>query len=91
MQDILFRCSTNDNQDKAKWDWEKSGLFSVKSIYKHLCRNEVGMNFKHIKKAKLPLKVNIFMWLTLQEATLIKDNLLRRQWKGNGACAFCTE
>jgi hypothetical protein len=88
MQDILFRCSTNDNHYKAKWDWEKSCVFSVKSIYKHLRRNEVEMNFKHSLKAKLPFKVKIFMWLTLHEAILTEDNLLRRQWKSNGACAF---
>lgn len=37
MQDTLFRCCTRDTQ--AKWDWEKSGLSSVKSVYNHLCEN----------------------------------------------------
>jgi hypothetical protein len=44
-------------KDKAKWDWEKSGTFSVKSVYKHLCRNDQGQNFKHIWQAKIPLKI----------------------------------
>jgi len=39
----------------------------------------------------MPLKVKIFMWLTLQEAILKKDNLQKRNWKGNETCAFCTE
>jgi hypothetical protein len=45
-------------------------VFSMRSTYKHLCRNEFGLSFKNIWKAKLPLKVKIFMWLTLQEAIL---------------------
>jgi len=37
LQDILYRCNVIDEKDKANWDREKSGRFSVKSTYKHLC------------------------------------------------------
>jgi len=68
-------------KDKAKWDWEKSGTFSVKSLYKHLCRNNQGQNYKYIWQTK------IFMWLLLQNAILTKDNLTKRNRKGRQICA----
>jgi hypothetical protein len=65
--------------------------FSVKSTYKHLCRNDFGASFKKIWKSKIPLKIKIFMWLVSQDAILTKDNLCKRKWKGNSSCAFCPE
>jgi hypothetical protein len=44
-----------------------------------------------IWKANLPLKIKIFMWLVSQNVILTKDNLIKRKWKGNKSCAFCTE
>jgi hypothetical protein len=60
-------------------------------MYKHLCKNDYGPNFKNIWKAKMPLKVKIFMWLALQETILTKDNLFKKNWKGNYTCVFCDE
>ena len=31
------------------------------------------------------------MWLLSQNAILTKDNLIKRKWKGEKTCAFCTE
>lgn len=45
----------------------------------------------HIWRAKIPLKIKIFIWLIQQNAILTKDNLIRRNWKGNKFCAFCNE
>ena len=59
LQDIVYRCCTNGNKDSAIWDWEKSGVFLVKSTYKHLCKNEYGPNNKRIWKARIPLKIKI--------------------------------
>ena len=59
-------------------------------MYKHLCQNDQGQNFKHIWQAKIPLKIKIFMWL-LQNAILTKDNLTRKNWKGSEIYAFYTE
>jgi len=59
-------------------------------LYKHLCQNDQGQNFKHIWQAKIPLKIKIFMWL-LQNAILTKDNLTRKNWKGSEIYAFYTE
>jgi hypothetical protein len=64
-EQAVNHCGTNNERGMAKWDWEKASTFSVKSTYKHLCKNDYGPNFKNIWKAKMPLKVKIFMWLVL--------------------------
>jgi hypothetical protein len=45
-------------------------------MYDHLCSSEINNpNWK----AKIPLKVQIFMWLIQQEAILTKDNLAKKE------------
>ena len=88
---MLFRYKTNEQSDGVIWKWEKNGKISVKSIYKHLFWNDEGEEVKHLWKAKLPLKVKIFMWLALQDSILTKDSLLKIKWKGSPACAFCQD
>ena len=55
----------------------KNLVFSrLSQTYKHLCKNDYGLNFKKIWKAKMPLKIKI---------------LIKRKWKGDNTCAFCDE
>jgi hypothetical protein len=89
--DIVCRYDVNSEKDRARWDWEKSGSFSVKSTYKHLCDHEFGPSFKKFWKAKIPLKIKVFLWLVSQNAILTRDNLVKRKWKGSTMCAFCSE
>jgi hypothetical protein len=91
LHDIVYRYGINSVNDRAVWEWEKSSIFTVKSIYKHLCSQDFGPNFKMIWKAKIPLKIKIFMWLVSQNVILTKDNLVKRKWKGSNSCAFCNE
>jgi len=44
-----------------------------------------------IWKAKLPLKIKIFMCLIHQNSILTKDKLLRRGWNRDSKCMFCRE
>jgi hypothetical protein len=63
MRDILATCVVSNERDRAIWVWEKSRKFSVKSMYNHLFSWEVNSPNKKLWKAKIPLKINIFMWL----------------------------
>lgn len=76
-------------RDKQKWAWEKSGMFSVSSMYDHLFSNEENFPNTMLWKEKVPLKNKTFLWLAQHNAILTKDNLLRRKWKGDKRCAFC--
>jgi hypothetical protein len=41
---------------------------------------------------KIPLKIKVFMWLTLHNSILTRDILIRRGWKGKDSrCCFCDE
>jgi hypothetical protein len=85
LRDILFGCPLSNDKDFPKWKWEKSGYFSVKSMYTQLCSSEIETPHKLIWKTKIPLKIKEFMWLIDQNAILTKDNLLRN-WQGDLRC-----
>jgi hypothetical protein len=91
LRDILASFAPNEKDDHPKWCWEKSGVSTVKSAYKQLCCNESGASCKMIWRAKLPLKIKIWMWVIEQNAMLTKDNLTKRNWTGDFTCAFCGE
>lgn len=75
----------------AFWGFEKTGKFSVKSLYNAMTQNDAGPSHKHIWKGKVPQKIKIFMWLLTNNAVLTKDNMLKRKWIGNPCCMFCSQ
>jgi len=34
--------------DISLWKWNKNGLFSTKSVYEHLTKNDMGISYKNI-------------------------------------------
>lgn len=44
---------------------------------------------RKIWKSKIPAKIKVFLWLMMNNATLTKDNLLKRKWSGDPSCYFC--
>lgn len=91
LRDILMTCPLNTDKEVPKWSWEKSGTFSVKSVYKHLCKDEITQPNIKIWKAKIPLKIKVFMWLIENNAILTKDNVSKRKWQGDLRCRFCPQ
>lgn len=57
------------------------GIGRMKFVYNNLCHNIYGPHNKQMWKAKMPLKIKIFMWLTLQNSILTKDILMQGKWK----------
>ena len=63
-------------RDVFRWNLTTSGSFTVDSMYRALTHSEVPVrNNKKIWKAKVPLKVKIFMWYLRRGVVLTKDNL----------------
>jgi hypothetical protein len=91
MRDILTSCALSQQKDKPIWIWEAKKKFSVKSMYAHLCSADTEKPSKKLWKAKIPLKIKIFMWLIQLNAILTKDNLAKRKWQGDKRCSFCNE
>jgi hypothetical protein len=74
----LFSVALNDTPDKPIWKYTKSGFFTVKSLYTNLSSMGVDRSFKHPWKAKLPLKIKIWLWLIWHNAIASKDNMKKR-------------
>ena len=89
MRDVLVPCALSSSRDQPKWLGEKDGKFSVNSQYRALCEAETEDRNKNLWKAKIPLKIKIFMWLIKMNAILTRDNLARKGWKGNKTSSFC--
>ena len=70
------------------WKLSNKDKFPVKPIYNALTSAELGP-FKFIWKAKIPAKIKILLWLVANNAILTKDNMIKRQWKGDPSCYFC--
>ena len=62
----------------------------MRSQYKFLCEYLTEDRNKKIWKAKLPLKIKVFMWLVKLNAILTRDNLSIRGWQGDKICSFCS-
>jgi hypothetical protein len=88
--DILNQRSLSDGLDKPKWKWTKNRQFTVKSMYKQMCKNGIDRSFKHLWKSKISLKIKIWLWLIWHNAIATKDNLLKRNWTGDPLCQFCS-
>ena len=76
-------------EDQITWTLTANGIFSVKSIYNVMIINDIGYPHKFMWKARIPQKIKIFLWLTLRNSILTKDNLVRSGWKGSVKCDFC--
>ncbi|TVU43075.1 hypothetical protein EJB05_09511, partial [Eragrostis curvula] len=79
------------SKDKAVWLWTSNGIFSVKSVYDHLTRDDNGASYKHIWRSKIPEKIKIFLWLLENGVILTKDNMVNRKWQGDPTCHFCNQ
>jgi hypothetical protein len=44
---------------------------------------------KFLWKTKVPHNIKVFLWLTLWNSILTKDNLVRKGWHGDDTCHFC--
>ncbi|WVZ90646.1 hypothetical protein U9M48_036930, partial [Paspalum notatum var. saurae] len=71
-----------EGRDVFNWGLNKTGLFTVRSMYKHLINNGIKVS-QEIWQTKIPLKTKIFMWYVKRGVLLTKNNLARRNWNGH--------
>jgi hypothetical protein len=48
----------------------------VKSVYDHLTRDDKGLPYNRVWRAKIAEKIKIFMWLIERKYILTKDNMV---------------
>jgi hypothetical protein len=83
--------SLSNVPDVVLWRFTKNAKFSTKSVYEYLERDLSGADNKLIWKAKLPLKIQIFMWQVFRDAIPTRYNMKKRNWQGNPVCSFCNQ
>lgn len=88
---FVDRLNTSSDPDRVVWAMGPKKLFTTKSMYEFLEGNIAGCDFKWIWRAKIPSKIQIFLWQLFQDAVLTGDVMSRRNWAGNPRCSFCSE
>ena len=88
--DKVYSYPFENENDVVSWKLCKDGTFTTRSVYDMLTSDDTGYSFKSIWKAKLPLRIKVFLWLLENKVVLTKDNLIRRNWQGDPACYFCS-
>jgi hypothetical protein len=86
--DVLM-VNLNDRKDSFIWTANKN--FSVKNMYNDVVLRAGTPASCWVWKAKIPLKIEIFLWYLRNGVVLTKDNLVKRQWKGCTKCCFCAK
>src|SRR6266540_5206513 len=66
------------DNDFISWKLDKSGIYTVKSMYTWLSQSDHGHSYKYTWKAKLHLKIKIFLWLLMQRSLLTRDNMKKK-------------
>lgn len=87
---LVALINLTDERDTFRWDLNKNGLFTVKSMYLAMIQQEVVSCMSLIWKIKVPLKIKVFLWFLNNGVTLTKDNLAKRMWQGDTKCCFCS-
>jgi hypothetical protein len=83
--------TVNLTEHKDTFIWTASKSFLVKNMYNDLVlKTGIPVNCS-TWKAKIPLKLKIFLWYVKNGVILTKDNLAKSQWKGCIDCCFCSE
>lgn len=78
------------DKDKVIWCLERSGRFSVKSLYRFWSFGGViSSRNQKLWKSRIPLKVKVFVWLLYQDRLPTAVNLKTKNWKGNVNCSLC--
>ena len=85
----LMEVTLTEVPDLFKWNLTQTGQFTVKSMYEDLMNGHTRYLQKYLWKLKIPHKIKIFMWFLQKKVLLTKDNLAKRNWKGNTHCVFC--
>ena len=74
------------------WKLERSGHFTTRSLYMWMSfRGMKNKRAEKIWRSKLPMKLKVFLWLTIQDRLPTKTKMKERKWKGEQGCTICGE
>jgi hypothetical protein len=85
----LLQAQLTTDVDQVKWALEPGGKFFVSSLYRKINQGPSLPQEKLIWKAKLPLKIKIFLWQMAKGKMPTNDQIQRRHGNLDGKCALC--
>jgi hypothetical protein len=88
---LITQCNSitiSEEDDKSVWLLGNKG-FSVNSFYKKIKCAQIPVPSSFLWKNRLPYKIKAFLWLVRHKKILTKDNLFKKNWRGNLDCTFC--
>jgi hypothetical protein len=86
---IIAYIHLNEHSDVFRWPLKTDGQFFVSSMYHALLNSSIVSYNSHVWKIQIPLKFKVFIWLLYREEILTKDDLVKRNWYGDGMYCFC--
>ena len=80
----------SEEKDDIVWGLEKRGIYSVRSLYRQLkFGGVISRRMKEVWRAKLPLKVKVFVWQMFHDRLQTAVQLKKRNWPGSELCVCC--
>lgn len=90
LTDRLMEINLTDERDKVSWALEKNRIFSTRSLYRQISFGGViCTKMEEVWRAKLPLKIRIFLWQMFHDKLQSAEQLKKRKWKGDIHCQMC--
>jgi hypothetical protein len=81
-----------DIRGRVLWALEKGGKYSTRSMYMFLSLGGGGVTSRRMQelwKAKVPLKVRVFLWQMFNDKLQTTEQLMKREWKGEVNYPLC--
>ena len=86
----IMSVELGDQDDSFIWCLTKHASFTVKSMYSDLMKIGYLPDRCVAWDLKIPLKIKNILWYLKKRVILTKDNLAKRNWKGDTKCCFCS-
>jgi hypothetical protein len=78
IKERLWALNLSIDNDFISWSLNQNKTLSTKFVYHWLEINLAGSHNKWIWKAKIPLKIKVFLWQMCQDAVLTRENMKKR-------------
>ncbi|KAJ3670710.1 hypothetical protein LUZ60_008136 [Juncus effusus] len=78
------------DKDRVRWRWNKKGSYTAKSAYRNMLTEAyTSTDLGNLWKIKVPLRIQIHLWLTRRGGVLTQDKLQRRGMVLVNRCHLC--
>ena len=90
MMDALEAVQLNEGRDEILWLLESKKRYTTKSLYRMMTFGGVRDPMMiEIWKCKVPLKIQIFLWMVFHDRIQSAFQLRKRKWGGPIECKMC--